>query len=340
MRRLRIGVISSVGGHLREVCAALRPLVSPRVEIIVVLNDDAPFWNPASLAPLRQHRIVHAERDLRQLVNGYEAARILYSERPDVLVSMGASPAVPFFLLGRAIGLTTVFIETFGSVSEPSLTARLVYPLTQHFFVQWPALLRHFPRARDAGSVFVAGQQAMAPALPGPPALFVALGTSPRPMRRLYAWLDQLLAEGALPGQVLVQGPSDGRDHAFARIDRLPEPLLLQHLASAPHILVHGGAGLLGSCVELGRVPLVVPRVAAHDEAVNDHQGHLTTALASRGQALPCPSLESLRHALAHPAPPARLSPSSPSSSLTSQLLAVLQQVAQTRGCLPPTSHP
>jgi len=147
---MKILLVSSVGGHLTELME-LAPVLREH-EVVLVLNDsvalpDFPFR--------RVYRIAHAERDLRVLVNLWEAAVILESERPQVIVSAGAGPAVPVALAARLLtNARVIFIETAAAVERPTLTGRLMYPLAHKFYVQWPALLRWFPRAELLPLVF------------------------------------------------------------------------------------------------------------------------------------------------------------------------------------------
>lgn len=346
-RPLRVGLVSSVGGHLKELLELL-PLLT-RCDVFLVLNDEAPWLSPdamPALPSLRRYRIVHAERDVRQLVNLGEAAHLLLRERPDLLISTGASPAVPFFLLGRILGICTLFIEDFNLVERPSLTARLVYPLAQHFFVQWPQLQAAFPRARYAGSLFVPSQiQPSRPAVMAAgadvPSLFVALGTSDRPMTRLLHWLDELIEVNALAGPVLVQGALGGYlPRHFRSVPVLPEPLLIDHLQHAQRVLCHGGCGVLGTCMKLGRRPLAIPRRADAGEAINDHQIMLCRALSDQGYATLCQSKADLLAALARPEPLLSL-PSEAAenqahaSSLHAAVAQILSDLAQKIGRRP-----
>lgn len=344
-RPLRVGLVSSVGGHLREVLELL-PLLT-RCDVFLVLNDEAAWLSSDALPPgLRRYRIVHAERDLRQLVNLAEAAAILGRERPDLLISTGASPAVPFFAVGRALGAQTLFIEDFNLVDTPSLTARLVYPLCDHFFVQWPQLKSRFPRARYAGPLFAPGgsppSDDLALSSSERLSLFVALGTSDRPMRRLLSWLDALIAMETLRGPVLVQGAAgDYPPRHFSLVPLLPEPALVAHLRRAERVLCHGGCGVLGTCMKLGRRPIAIPRRAEHGEAINDHQMMLCRALAERELATLCQTQDELAAALAIPelAPGqgARSSADAP-GSLFFAVAEILAGLAQRHGRRPTQS--
>jgi UDP-N-acetylglucosamine:LPS N-acetylglucosamine transferase len=89
--------------------------------------------------------IRHSERDLLFFVNLWEAWRILRRERPDIILSTGAGPIVPFAIVGRLLGMRTLFIETLTRLQKPSMTGRIVYFLADRVFYQWPALERYFP---------------------------------------------------------------------------------------------------------------------------------------------------------------------------------------------------
>lgn len=139
---MKIGIVCSCGGHLTEVQALER--VYREFDHFFVVN------NRIELPPEMQGRtyfICHAERDWRVLVNFWEAWRILRRERPDIILSTGAGPAVPFGVIAKLRRLPVIFIETCAQVSRPSLTGRIMYHLAERFFFQWPSLQRHYPRA-------------------------------------------------------------------------------------------------------------------------------------------------------------------------------------------------
>jgi UDP-N-acetylglucosamine:LPS N-acetylglucosamine transferase len=80
------------------------------------------------------------------------ARRVLREHDPGTVMSTGAGLALPFFLLGRLQRRRLVYIESITRVEKLALTGRLVYPLANAFFVQWPSLAR-LRRARFHGSV-------------------------------------------------------------------------------------------------------------------------------------------------------------------------------------------
>ena len=92
-------------------------------------------------------------RSLRNLVRNLVVAwREVRVRRPETIVSTGAALAVPFFVVGKLLGRRCVYVESLTRIESVSLSGRLVYPLADAFFVQWPkAATRR--RMRYEGSI-------------------------------------------------------------------------------------------------------------------------------------------------------------------------------------------
>ena len=99
----------------------------------------------------RTYFIRHSERDWLFLVNLWEAWGILRRERPRLILSTGAGPAVPFALVGKLLGIKSIFIESFTRVKKPSLAGRPMYYFADRFFYQWKTLAPYFPRGIYGG---------------------------------------------------------------------------------------------------------------------------------------------------------------------------------------------
>jgi len=144
---MKICIVSSCGGHLTEVRKFL-PAYG-KYDFTYVLNDQAIL--PEDMQG-RTRFIAHSERDLLFFKNLWEAFVILRAERPDVLLSTGAGPIVPFAIIGRIFfGTKVVFVETITRINRPSLTGRIMYRLADHFYYQWRELKRFFPKGIYGG---------------------------------------------------------------------------------------------------------------------------------------------------------------------------------------------
>ncbi|HWM64859.1 MAG TPA: PssD/Cps14F family polysaccharide biosynthesis glycosyltransferase [Solirubrobacterales bacterium] len=92
-------------------------------------------------------------RSLRALLANFALAwRLIRRERPDAILSTGAALAFPFFLVGKLFGARLVYVESLTRTDRLSLTGRLIYPLADAFFVQWPEADRR-KRTRYAGNL-------------------------------------------------------------------------------------------------------------------------------------------------------------------------------------------
>jgi len=146
---MKVCIVSSCGGHLTEV-RMLKPIYE-KYEHFYVLNDKTLL--PKDMKD-RTVFIRHAERNLLVLLNFWEAWKILRDTKPDVLLSTGAGPVVPFAILARMFFKTrVVFVETITRIKQPSMTAKIMYYFSHDFFYQWEELKPYFPNAKWCGSI-------------------------------------------------------------------------------------------------------------------------------------------------------------------------------------------
>ncbi|QDZ69683.1 PssD/Cps14F family polysaccharide biosynthesis glycosyltransferase [Pediococcus pentosaceus] len=108
---------------------------------------------------LRDERVYHCffptNRNFINLIkNTFLAIKILFRERPDVIVSSGAAVAIPFFYVGKLFGAKTIYIEVFDRIDKPTVTGKVVYPVTDEFIVQWEELKKIYPKAKNFGGIF------------------------------------------------------------------------------------------------------------------------------------------------------------------------------------------
>jgi UDP-N-acetylglucosamine:LPS N-acetylglucosamine transferase len=81
------------------------------------------------------------------------AFRLLRRFRPRAIVTAGAGIAVPFAWLARLFGTRVVYVESITRIDQPSLSCRLIAPVADRMYVQWPDLTGALPKARSVGNV-------------------------------------------------------------------------------------------------------------------------------------------------------------------------------------------
>ncbi|MGH3076475.1 MAG: PssD/Cps14F family polysaccharide biosynthesis glycosyltransferase [Gaiellales bacterium] len=146
----RVLLVCSPGGHLLQMWR-LEPAWRDAERSWVTLDSaDARYL-------LRDERKHYAQgptnRSLRALLANLRLAwSLVRQERPQAIVSTGAALAVPFFLAGKLFGARLIYVESLTRIEGLSLTGRIVDPLADVFFVQWPTTTR-LRRARYAGGL-------------------------------------------------------------------------------------------------------------------------------------------------------------------------------------------
>lgn len=146
-----IMLVGSSGGHLAQLLA-LEPWWALKGRHWVT------FRTPDAESLLQEEDVTWAHypttRNVPNLFrNAILAARTLRRHRPDAIVSTGAGVALPFFMLGRLLGIPTVYIEVFDRIDSRTLTARLCGPFTSTLLVQWEEQQLLYPHATVVGTL-------------------------------------------------------------------------------------------------------------------------------------------------------------------------------------------
>ena len=152
IENLKICLVGSSGGHLTHLYM-LKDIWENKERFWVT------FAKTDANSLLKSERIyncyVPTNRNLKNLIkNTFLAIKILKKEKPDLIISSGAAIAVPFFYLGKLMGAKTVYIEVFDRIDKPTMTGKLVYPISDKFIVQWEEMKRVYPKAINLGSIF------------------------------------------------------------------------------------------------------------------------------------------------------------------------------------------
>lgn len=132
---MKLLLIASTGGHLTQLLNLReawdghdrRWVTFRKTQAESALADEAVTWahHPTT------RNLGNAVRNL------VLAVAVLARHRPDVVVSSGAGVALPFFVAARIFRIRTLYLEVFERTDQPSLTGKLVYPLTDRFCLQW-----------------------------------------------------------------------------------------------------------------------------------------------------------------------------------------------------------
>ena len=77
--------------------------------------------------------------------------KILFREKPDVVISTGAAAGCMLCLLGKMLRAKVVWIDSITNVERISLSGRMVRHIADLFLVQWPDLVGRYKKVEFAG---------------------------------------------------------------------------------------------------------------------------------------------------------------------------------------------
>ncbi len=280
-------LVASTGGHLTELvelAARLEPASS------------SPLWvtfdgiQSRSMLEGRDVEFVPyiGQRDIgRSILTLARASKIIRAYKPDRIISTGAAVATSFLPLGPLFGAESHYIESAARFTAPSVTAKILMR-SPGVRVHAQATGWRGPSWGVVSSVF-GGFRAEDPGLvcdpPPSPRVVVTLGTLDRyPFDRLIEKLDTLLPADA---DVLWQiGAASKRNLRGRVVQSMPSNELEQEIQAADLIVAHAGCGSVLTSLRSGKCPIVVPRRAAFNEHVDDHQSDIADGLAKTGLVL------------------------------------------------------
>jgi len=197
------------------------------------------------------------------------AVSILRRRRPSIVVSTGSGIALAFLPLARFWGAEAHYIESATRADGPSQTGRVLAKFP------WIKLHTQHPGWADGrwdyrGSVFE-GYEAEPADHRDVTRVVVTLGTMETyGFRRLVEHLVKIL-----PGDVVVTwqvGATDVADLGINARRTIPSDELHAAMRAADVVIGHAGTGVALTCCSLGVRPILIPRSAAHDEHIDDHQ--------------------------------------------------------------------
>jgi len=133
----RVLAVSSGGGHWVQLL---------RIADAFQKSDVTFVTTHASYRPQVARHNFHAINDssrsdkLGLVKTAVQLARIVWIEKPDIVVSTGAAPGYIALRIGRLIGAKTVWLDSIANVDELSLSGKKVGRYADLWLTQWPHL--------------------------------------------------------------------------------------------------------------------------------------------------------------------------------------------------------
>ena len=160
MQKLGFVLITDRGGHLSNALEMVKGMTVPPDAIVTTFGPDiealkkdtpAVYSVPYLFSWIGKKRFLNPLGIFKHVVKSFWLAATL---RPRSVVSLGATNVVFFCYFARLFGGRVFHVECMNQVVHPSVTGKLLYPISETVLVQWESLLPKFgPKARYEGWV-------------------------------------------------------------------------------------------------------------------------------------------------------------------------------------------
>ena len=130
--------------------------------------------------------------------------------------------------------------------------------------------------------------------------IFVSVGTHEQPFNRLIEAVDNLCETEVINEPVIMQTGFSTYEPQYCEWHKLlPYDQMKENVAKARIVIAHGGPASFIMPLQVGKIPIVVPRQLQFNEHVNNHQVDFTKAVAERmGNIIPIYDIDQLGNAI------------------------------------------
>lgn len=113
--------------------------------------------------------------------------------------------------------------------------------------------------------------------------IFVTVGTHEQPFNRLIQKVDELKRDGVIQEEVIIQTGYSTYEPKYCQWSKLiPYQQMVKNVEDARIVITHGGPASFIMPLQIGKIPIVVPRQHQFGEHVNDHQVEFARNVAER----------------------------------------------------------
>lgn len=154
-KNIKVCLASSAGGHFMQLKQLFK--MANKYDYFIVTEK-----NTISMQLKDKYKIkflIQQERKSIDFIykfglNILKSIWIVYSQKPDVIISTGAGATYVLCKLVKLTGGKVIFCESFAKIKSPTVTGQKVYKFADEFYVQWPEMLKFYPNAKYKGGIY------------------------------------------------------------------------------------------------------------------------------------------------------------------------------------------
>lgn len=149
--QLRVCLVASAGGHLSQLLQLENSWAG--YDTFCITTSDIVAKKLQKYGHTYAVGECNREYPSRVIRVFFRCARVIFRQKPDVVISTGAAVGCIACFLGRLSGAKVVWMDSITNVEKMSLSGRMVRRIAHLCLVQWPELTDKYKGVEYAGSV-------------------------------------------------------------------------------------------------------------------------------------------------------------------------------------------
>lgn len=134
---MKVLAIASAGGHWIQL---LRLLPALEGQEIIFVSTHESFSET-----VKEHKFYTVPdsnrwNKIKLLKTGFCLLRLVFSLKPDIIVTTGAAPGLMGIISGKIFGARTVWVDSIANAEKVSLSAQIALLFADRVYTQWPKL--------------------------------------------------------------------------------------------------------------------------------------------------------------------------------------------------------
>lgn len=150
-KKLRICLAASAGGHLAQLLKLSGAWKNHEVFYVSTLHSV--MQKLQGLGRFYVTGECNREQPIRALKVLKNCIKIILKEKPDIIISTGTAPPCLLCLIGKFFRAKIIWIDSIANINRLSLSGRLILPLSDLIFCQWPEVAKKYRRVEYAGTL-------------------------------------------------------------------------------------------------------------------------------------------------------------------------------------------
>jgi len=153
-KQLKICVGASAGGHMNQLMSLLGASANwPQRPSFYVTTLPELAEKLETLGPTYVIGECNRLHPLMSVGVFLKASKLVYAERPDVIITTGSLPLAMVCLAGKMLGVKIVWVDSIANIEKLSMSGSMVRYFADLFLTQWPELAKKYKNTEYVGTL-------------------------------------------------------------------------------------------------------------------------------------------------------------------------------------------